>query len=292
MKAADNRVQSVINLFRSELQDAYEAEEISLFCFLCFEYFMGFKSKTDLVLRAQQTMSESELLRFVFAVKELKSRKPIQYILGHAPFCGLTMKVDQNVLIPRPETEELVELVLQQSGSSPVRVLDIGTGSGCIAIALKHSMSDAEVFALDVSETALTIARQNASANGVNVQFSHFDILADPAGWKEGAFHLIVSNPPYIRKSEMGKMDQNVHGFEPHLALFVKDEDPLLFYRQIARFANLHLEDGGGLFLEVNEALGSEVAALLIKEGFELPVIQKDLNGKDRMVWCRKLRRK
>jgi release factor glutamine methyltransferase len=288
MKAADNRVQSVTDFFQSELLGGYDKEEISLFCFLCFEHFLGFKNKTDLILRAQERMSESELLRFVLAVKDLKKRKPIQYILGKAPFYGLTFQVDSHVLIPRPETEELVELVIQHWDAKPVRLLDIGTGSGCIAIALQRNLPQAQVLALDVSETALETARENALANRASVQFAIFDILSDPAGWKEGKLDIIVSNPPYIRRSEMNAMDSNVSSFEPHLALFVGDEDPLLFYRRIAEFAESHLHAGGELFLEVNEALGHDVAAMLSSEGFSTPVVQKDLNGKDRIVWCRK----
>ena len=237
------------------------------------------------------------------ALDRLVSGEPVQYVLGYAQFCGMEFAVDPRVLIPRPETEELVRLVARE-WKGALRILDIGTGSGAIAVSLAGLLPGAEVFAVDISDGALAVAGRNAAANGVAVGFVQADILSPastaplmpapasatpplspaPAAILPGRFDVIVSNPPYLPTSERGAMVRNVVGFEPHLALFVEDGDPLVFYRAIARFAADSLACGGGLYFEINEKFGAEVCALLGAEGFPGAEVIKDINGKDRIV--------
>jgi len=284
MKIGDNRVSTVIDFFRSEINGLYEPEEISLFIYFCFEAFLGYKNKADLVLRRAETISESELLKFNFAIKDLKKYKPIQYILGKTEFYALPFRINDHVLIPRPETEELVDLIIRQNSGRKIRILDIGTGSGCIPIALKRNLPESEVFSLDISIAAIALANENAVLNNVPVTFVLWDILNESFTWQEGKFDLIVSNPPYIRNSERAGMEANVLQYEPHLALFVDDDDALLFYRKIIAFAKDNLGAGGKLYFEINEAFGSEVVSLLKENGYSEMELLKDINGRERMV--------
>jgi release factor glutamine methyltransferase len=297
MKIPSNRVSSVIKYFREQLSGQYEKEEIENFIFYSFEAFMGF-NRADLVARANDTMSESMLLKFNFAVKDLMRNKPIQYILGYTVFYGLKIKVDERVLIPRQETEELVHLIIKDqgarirrqeagSGESRFRILDIGTGSGCISIALKKSLSAAEVHALDVSGYALELAKENAVLNGTGISFINADILDPKAGAMLGRYNLIVSNPPYVLHSEKEAMQPNVVGHEPHLALFVNDEDPLLFYRAIMRIGRTNLEPGGELYFEINERKGDELLELSNEMGYSKAELVKDINGKNRILYVK-----
>lgn len=280
----DNRVGTVISFFRSELNGLYESEEISLFIYYCFEAFLGFKSKAELVLRTAETMTESELLKFNFAISDLKKHMPIQYILGTTEFYGLPFKVNEAVLIPRPETEELVDLIIRQNQGQALRILDIGTGSGCIPVSLKKNLTLAELTSLDISISAIALANENAEMNGVQVKFILWDILDDSHVWQGGTFDLVVSNPPYIRYSERHAMEANVIQYEPHLALFVQDSEALKFYRQIIHFSRLNLRPGGKLYFEINEAFGREVVALLHAASYTEVVLHTDINGRDRMV--------
>lgn len=213
--------------------------------------------------------------------------EPVQYVLGQADFYGLKLKVNQHVLIPRQETEELVQWVLQtirQEMKRPVRVLDVGAGSGCIAIALKKEAPTLEIHALDASEQALQVVRANSDHYGLSLQLHHQDIL-DESGWAAlPSFHLIVSNPPYIPEGEAHLVPENVKKYEPRRALFVDDADPLLFYRAITEFAGRHLLPGGWLFFETNEYHAAAVVTLLQAAGLERVELRKDLNGKERMV--------
>jgi release factor glutamine methyltransferase len=283
MKIPSNKVGDVHTFFLLELKTLYASEEIALFSFFCFEKFLGFQRPTDLLLRAEETMSESDLLKFNAAAKELSRRRPIQYILGTAPFCGLHFRVNENVLIPRPETEELVERIRLEQGNRELRLLDIGTGSGCIAIALKRLLRGAEVHALEISAPALDLARENAAKNNAEVCFYQFDILEDPQKWKGGQFDLIVSNPPYILSAEMQDMDETVKAYEPHLALFVED-DGLLFYKRIIAFAALYLKPGGRIHFEINAIFGEGVSELLARAGYLNVEIHTDLNSNERFV--------
>lgn len=290
MRIASNKIKDVIRFFREELHGLYDEAEIETFIAFCFEDFINVK-RFEISLKANDTISESELLKFNFAVKELKKHKPIQHILGKADFYGLKFIVSKNVLIPRQETEELVQLVIKENQYNSIldtsySILDIGTGSGCIAIALKKNIPDAGIYAIDVSEEALMIAEQNAELNNVNINFIKQDILSSVLANElfKKTLDLIVSNPPYIRELERKQMSANVLNYEPHLALFVPDDNPLIFYKGIANFAIKHLKPQGKLYLEINEYFGEETKELLEKKGFKDVVLIKDINGKNRIL--------
>ena len=208
--------------------------------------------------------------------------EPIQYIIGKTEFCGLTLKVSSDVLIPRPETAELVDWIVSDCPQSGLRVLDIGTGSGCIAITLAGRMVEAEVSAWDISEKALAVARENALHNNVRIAFSCMDVFNEPTG--TSVFDIIVSNPPYITESERAEMERNVLDYEPETALFVPDTDPLRFYRRIAHIGNQMLKPGGKLFFEINRAYGSETAAMLKYGGYSQVEVRSDSYGNARMI--------
>jgi release factor glutamine methyltransferase len=241
---------------------------------------------------AQATLNDTQVNRLESIFSALQHKEPLQYILGQADFYGLKFKVDSRVLIPRPETEELVEWVLETINtpafSPSPRILDIGTGSGCIPITLAKKLPQAELWGLDVSAAALVLAQENAQLNQVQVHWLEVDILQE-ALWPQHfssnpTFDVIISNPPYIPEREEELMPPQVTQFEPHLALFVSDDDPLVFYRQIARFAKQYLRTNGYLFFECNEYNASEVAAMLSEMAWEEIVLQKDLSGKERMI--------
>lgn len=208
--------------------------------------------------------------------------EPIQYIIGKTEFCGLTLKVSSDVLIPRPETAELVDWIVSDCPQSGLRVLDIGTGSGCIAITLAERMVEAEVSAWDISEKALAVARENALHNNVRIAFSCMDVFNEPTDIS--VFDIIVSNPPYITESERAEMERNVLDYEPEIALFVPDTDPLRFYRRIAHIGNQMLKPGGKLFFEINRAYGSETAAMLKYGGYSQVEVRSDSYGNARMI--------
>lgn len=221
----------------------------------------------------------------------LASGKPIQYVLGEAHFYGLNFKVDESVLIPRPETEELVQWVIESANdhidnNQDINILDVGTGSGCIAIALKKNLLHSKVDALDIAADSLKIAEQNATLNQVQVNFIEMDILHAPIEVRIAPYHIIVSNPPYIKTDEQADMHANVLAHEPHRALFVSNEQPLLFYEAIADFALLNLIKHGLLFFEINAALGQEAIDLLKYKGFNNIELRKDMQGNDRMIRC------
>jgi len=216
-------------------------------------------------------------------VSEIHTGKPIQYILGFTEFFGLKITLNESVLIPRPETEELVYHIIRSPGS-PKRIMDLGTGSGCLALALKKNDLTARVSALDNSAAALELARSNARDNQLEIEFRQTDLLAEPPPLLEQSFDLIVSNPPYVREGEKALMEKNVLEFEPHEALFVPDEDPLIFYRAIASFSQRNLLEGGELWVEINEALGDKTATLFMQAGFRHLEIIKDIHHKDRFI--------
>lgn len=283
MRIASTKIADVIKFFRQELRDIYDPGEIETFILYCFEAFLNF-NKTDLILSATENVTESELLKFNFAIKQLKQQRPIQYILGQADFYGLKLKVNEHVLIPRPETEELVDLIIhEQKHKQHLSILDIGTGSGCIAIALKKNLPQADISALDVSREALEIARQNAQSNQVDITFFKEDILKWDAT-KTNQYDCIVSNPPYICFSEKEEMHKNVLEHEPHLALFVPNDDPLLFYNLIADFALKNLKKGGKLYFEINASYGLKTSEMLKGKGFKNTTIVNDLNNKNRIL--------
>lgn len=242
---------------------------------------------TTLLLRGDQLMTEEKVERFDEITQKLCGGQPIQHILGYAQFHGNRFFVNPNVLVPRPETEELVDWILQDE-SHPTSLLDIGTGSGCIAISLKKVLKGTTVYAMDISEKALETAKKNAQENHTEIEFIHDDILNPNFFDDDWNVSLIVSNPPYIRTEEKKTMHKNVLEHDPHLALFVSDEDPLIFYREIARFGQKHLKKGGCIYFEINEALAEETCHELEKLGYLNIIVKNDGNGKNRMIKCQK----
>lgn len=277
-------------IFHETLDIIYGKDEVSSFFFLCTEAFYNI-SRLELALDRNLSITKAEQQPFFAALEDLKNEKPIQYILGETEFYGLPFKVNKNTLIPRPETEELVSLVItyhsERSEESQISILDIGTGSGCIAISLAKNIKNAQVYAMDVTTEAIEKAKENALLNEVDVTFIECDILSFrltelvSASYK---FDTIVSNPPYIRNLEKAEIQNNVLNNEPHLALFVDDDNPLIFYRAITEFAVEKLKENGQLFFEINEYLGQETKALVESFGFKNVEIIKDMFGKDRML--------
>lgn len=280
-----NRVRDIIALFHEELDSMYGGGEVGVFLYMLFEAFLGW-DKVRLKTSKEQTIDQSDLLRFHWALEDLKKHRPIQHIIGYTDFCGCRIEVSPDVLIPRPETEEMVEWIGRRSKVGGRSCLDLCTGSGCIAIALKKAFPAAEVTAVDVSAAALEMARQNAQNNGVEVRFVEADVLGGVVGLK-GQYGLIVSNPPYVRDSERAQMAANVLDYDPALALFVPDDDPLRFYKAIVNIAKEHLTEDGLLVVEINEALADETCALLSDYGFT-PEVYTDFRGKARWVSARK----
>jgi len=284
--------------FLEDLTILYPKEEILSFFSLLIDFKLDL-SKVDIALHPNLTIEENTLNFFYNALNDLQNEKPIQYIIGTTEFYGLPFYVNNNVLIPRPETEELVEwmlnkLNLQNSAlkaqPSTLNILDIGTGSGCIAIALAKNLPDASVVAIDISTDALQIAQQNALLNKVNINFIEHDIL-NPKTLQSSSnieqhlkFDIIVSNPPYVRHLEKQEITDNVLLHEPHLALFVENDNPLLFYDKIADFAKRNLTENGQIYFEINQYLGQETTRLLKEKGFKNIELKKDFLGNDRMV--------
>ena len=260
MKMSSNLVRDCRKYYASELEKIYGSDEANALIMILLEHYFGI-DRVKIAMDPELRLSESELLTLHFAVKELLKNKPVQYILGETEFCGMRFFVDENVLIPRPETEELVnQLVSCSINHNPsFRILDIGTGSGCIAISLAKLLKNSVVTAVDVSEKALEVAKKNAETNGVNVNFIKDDIL-NPKNPEllDNQFDIIVSNPPYVCESEKNEMRANVLDYEPSSALFVSDNDPLIFYRKILEFAQKTLKPDGEVWFEINEKLGTE----------------------------------
>ncbi len=272
--------------FFSELQAIQDNSEIESFFFILTEYLHNLK-RIDVSLHPDFEVSETDLAKWNSIISELKTEKPIQYITGEAWFYGFRFEVNENTLIPRPETEELVEWIIEESKlqqSKNLTILDIGTGSGCIPISLKKEIPNAIVSAIDVSEKALEMAQKNAFNNEVEVNFMLKNILETES--LDEKYDIIVSNPPYVRNLEKREIKKNVLDYEPHLALFVEDTNPLLFYRKIAELALTGLAPNGKLFFEINQYLGKETVELLDNLGFKNIELRKDFVGNDRMICC------
>jgi release factor glutamine methyltransferase len=285
--------------FLQELSSLYEEQEIESFFYIILEKLHGLK-RIDLALNPQTVMDGAHLKQWKNIVSELKKQRPVQYILGETTFYGLSFLVNENTLIPRPETEELVELIIESTNyelrNRKLKVLDIGTGSGCIAISLAKHLATSEVFAIDVSEKALAVAKKNSELNDVKVNFINVDILktidlkklATHNPQLATQFDVIVSNPPYVRNIEKSEIKPNVLEYEPHLALFVEDTDALLFYRKIAELANKNLNPNGKLYFEINQYLGKETVGLVESFGLKNVKLIKDIYGNDRIISCEK----
>ena len=274
-------MQNPKDFIKSELKDLYSPDEISSLTRLILEKEFAIPF-ADILACKFNHLSDAEMQKLTEIVGKLKNSEPIQYILGETDFFGLAFYVNGSVLIPRPETEELVQWVLESAENKPMKILDIGTGSGCIAVTLAKKLPSAEVHAWDISEDALEVARKNAERNGVKVIFVKRDMLLEPVS--DEKFDIIVSNPPYVTEVEKTEMQENVLNFEPHLALFVPDDNALVFYEKIADFALTNLNKDGKLFFEINRAKGADIAHLLEEKGFTNIELRKDISGNERMV--------
>lgn len=281
MRVATNTVGSLLDLYKSELSPVFGVAEARAMARIVFRQAFGWDTAE---LDAQRTtaLSESELLKVYTPLTRLRTGEPLQYVLGHAWFMGMELEVAPGVLIPRPETEELVDLILR-SGRAFTNVLDIGTGSGCIALALKKHLPQAVVSAMDVSLEALAIAQRNGTAQGLSVDWLHADVL-DPTGAFPRGLDLVVSNPPYVPRAESGAMEPHVYDHEPHLALFVDDHDPLLFYRVIAQRSLQALVSGSELWFEGHYLHASAVGELLTTLGYGSVRVLNDLSGSPRFI--------
>ncbi|WP_298778626.1 peptide chain release factor N(5)-glutamine methyltransferase [uncultured Polaribacter sp.] len=297
--------------FTEQLSEIYPATEIDSFFFILIDEYLNLK-RIDTVLKPDFTINDDKIIILKTTLERLKKEEPIQFIIGNTEFYGLPFLVDKNTLIPRPETEELVEWILEEVAkpqsfkTDKLSILDIGTGSGCIPISLAKNLPNSKISAIDISDEALIIANKNAKINNVDINFLQKNILTTTSlnvianEMKQSGnnkiissetnhnnkleFDIIVSNPPYIRELEKVEIKNNVLQNEPHLALFVSDEDPLLFYDKIADLAKQHLTKNGLLFFEINQYLGKETVKMLANKGFKNIELKKDLFGNDRMI--------
>ncbi len=276
-------LREIKNIYHSELDAIYSKNEVDSFFYLVIEHYLKLE-RFALAFNPNLVVTKTEEQPLFEALGLLRLERPIQYILGSSRFFDLDFKVNDNVLIPRPETEELVRWIIEDErsrGNRKINILDIGTGSGCIAISLSKNLLKAKVHALDISEKALDVAKENAECNGVEVEFFQANILK---GVNLGEkFDIIVSNPPYVRMSEKNQMQSNVVDNEPGIALFVEDNDPLIFYRSIIEFAKTNLKNEGYIFFEFNQYLAEEIKKLLSEENMVM-VLRKDIFGNDRML--------
>ena len=287
MKTDSIKIKEYKTKFIAELLPFYDEMEAESFFYLILENQHQLR-RIDLALNPELQFSEEQILVWNAILEKLKLEIPIQYIVGTTHFYGLEFNVDESVLIPRPETEELVEWIISSTAKLPelnkIKILDIGTGSGCIAISLAKNIPNSQVFAIDISEKALATAKENADLNNVAVTFLQKNILETTD--LEQQFDIIVSNPPYVRNLEKAEIKPNVLANEPHLALFVDDNDALLFYRKIAELATKNRSPEGKLFFEINQYLGKETVELLEKMHFKNIELRKDIYENDRMIVC------
>ena len=275
--------------FNEALSAIYPKTEIDSFFFILIEEKLKLQ-RIDTVLKPDFLITKKNLIDLKTIVKRLQKEEPIQYIIGTTEFYGLPFLVDKNTLIPRPETEELVTWVLDEikvltnNKITELSILDIGTGTGCIPISLAKNLTSLNISAIDISPEALLIAKQNAILNKVTIAFIELDILG--AKSLPQKYDVIISNPPYVRELEKEEIKNNVLENEPHLALFVADENPLIFYNKIADLAKQQLFENGMLFFEINQYLGKETVSMLAEKGFKNIQLKKDLFGNDRMIKC------
>ena len=276
-------LKDIKHIFHQELDILYGTEEVSHFFYYFLESYLDLP-RFHLAIHPQWIISKEDESLFFEGLAALKKGKPIQYILGSSSFMDLPMIVNKHVLIPRPETEELVRWIIKdyQKSAAEIKILDIGTGSGCIAIALAKNLSQANVSAIDISQKALTVAKQNAKENKVSILFKKEDVREMDI--EEENYDVIVSNPPYVLEKERVSMENHVKNAEPSLALFVPDAQPLLYYEYLAEVAQKALKGGGVMYLEINEAFGKELSELLKNHSFINIEIRQDLHGKDRFI--------
>ena len=291
MKITTNKLSSLYEFYKAELLSIYDNDELYAIFELVCEYYLGY-TKMDTRNKFNENLNQSDVLKLYDTAKALKTGSPIQYILGEADFYNLKFNVNSSTLIPRPETEELVDLIIKETlityNSSLITILDIGTGSGCIPITLKKHLPQAKVSGIDISEKALEIAKSNAIKNNVEVTFIKSDILKQLIT-HNSSFNIIISNPPYVLNSEAKQMDARVLEHEPHLALFVEDNDPIIFYKRIIDLCTKHLEEKGYLYFELNPMYANDVKNYANDSKiFNFTEIVKDMSGKERFLKAQK----
>ncbi|NOZ46821.1 MAG: peptide chain release factor N(5)-glutamine methyltransferase [Chlorobi bacterium] len=279
-------LKEAINFFKNSLQDYYPDTEVNSLVNIIFE-FLTEMSAIQIHANKNLTFANKKYEKLTYFITELKQYKPIQYLLGETEFYGIRLKVNSDVLIPRPETEELVSWIIEEQNEKNISIIDIGTGSGCIALALAKNLNRAQISALDVSHSAIQLAKKNAQLNNLSVDF----IVADIVNYVNSGekYNVIVSNPPYVLDKEKELMHENVLNYEPHLALFVPDNDPLFFYKIILNYAKKALAKTGSLYFEINEKYGAECRKIIDSMGFAKIEVRKDINGKARMIKAVKL---
>jgi release factor glutamine methyltransferase len=271
---------------RQSIQEVYPEPEAGAIAQLVLEHVLQ-QSRVQLSLSQQEPVSKMQEVYITEAVERLRRQEPVQYVLGVAHFYGLELQVDERVLIPRPETEELVDLVLKEhKGQQDLQVLDICAGSGCIPLALAMNLPAARVYGLEVSEGALEVAKANAALYNLPVTWLQQDIFEPVQGISAGSLDIITSNPPYVLEEEKQRMHSNVLQYEPHLALFVPDTDALKYYIRITNVSQELLKKGGKLYFEINERYGRQVQEMLLQAGFSEASVVQDLFGKDRIIWA------
>ena len=282
-------LKEIKNIFHTELDDLYGAQEVASFFYLLIDHYLNLE-RFVLTLEPNLIISKQEETLLFEALSKLKLQNPIQHIIGVTEFMDLKFKVGPEVLIPRPETEDLVRWILEDCkvmGNPDLKIIDIGTGSGCIPISLAKNLENCKLYGLDISPAALAVAHENGISNAVAVNFLKWDILDRKTPFNillKNKLDIIVSNPPYVRELEKEEMRANVLDFEPEIALFVPDEKPLLYYEAIAEFAEKHLKKGGSMYLEINQYLGIEMMALFKNYTFKDIELRKDIFGNDRML--------
>ncbi len=287
MRWKSNNLKELRDQYVVMLSEVYGEAESKQLVHILTEHLFGV-TPVRIALKPEKRLSESEILQFHQAVKELLKHKPVQYITGHTTFLDLKLAVNESVLIPRPETEELVQLIVEHEKNKQVRLIDIGTGSGCIALTLKKNLPKALVAAADISAEALRITVQNAQKHHLEIDLIRMDVLNPDSYAALPVYDVIVSNPPYVTQSDKKLMQKNVLEYEPETALFVEDENPLIFYKAILEFNRLHLANKGRVYFEINEHKGPEVARLLKEYKYTKINIHHDMHGKERLVEAKK----
>jgi release factor glutamine methyltransferase len=290
MKKLNITVGLLSGKMRSELAGLYPVRELDHLIYMVIECLFGY-SKTDLILRSDEPVILKKQKDVEEIIRRMKNHEPIQHIINKAFFMGIQLKSDHRALIPRQETEELVGWIMEDCNGMEVEIADIGTGSGCISIILAKELSKSKLSAIDVSHSALDLAKENARLHDVELNYIQGDILRwrknDTLKELEQQFDVIVSNPPYIQRCDAVNLPKNVLDYDPEEALFVNTDDPLVFYRAIANWSLHALKPGGSLYLEVNERFGKEVTTLLLNNGYSDVILKRDLHDKDRMIRCK-----
>lgn len=284
MRIKSNRIEDILKFALQELEGIYSENEIKQMTYSLITHFCNIP-KTSILANNKQAVLESELLKLNFAIKDLKKEKPLQYIMGYTDFYNIKLNLNHKVLIPRPETEELVDMIIKENkGKKDLKIADFGCGSGAIALSLKNNIPDSEIWAFDIEDNAINQTKENAQALNLDINIEKKDLLKD--NFSDYNFDIIVSNPPYVMEKEKSLMRDNVLKHEPHQALFVKDEDPLIFYQAIEKIAQKNLKPKGKIYMEINESL-SESTKNVFKD-YDTKII-KDLFGKYRFIRAEKL---